>query len=143
MLFRSYKLARKDVYVSSANLAAAFQRMLSEPRGKQHRPTEVHEFVVLNHILSSNVASIMSGLLADNARPAQPAALLRPVRQARQALHRSLRRLSPTEPEALPELPMSPAPHSGLSPDPQLTEQLDFIQKVSGDVDKVTEEVLR
>ena len=137
-----YKLARKDVYVSSANLAAAFQRMLSEPRGKQHRPTEVHEFVVLNHILSSNVASIMSGLLADNARPAQPAALLRPVRQARQALHRSLRRLSPTEPETLPEAATN-APEPTAAPDPQLIEQLEFIQKVSGDVDKVMEEVLR
>ena len=30
-----YKLARKDVYLNSANLSAAFQRMLSEPKSKQ------------------------------------------------------------------------------------------------------------
>jgi uncharacterized membrane protein YccC len=54
----AYKLTRKQVYVASANLAAAFQRMISEPKSKQRRPTEVHEFVVLNHILSSNIASV-------------------------------------------------------------------------------------
>ncbi|QNH62960.1 FUSC family membrane protein [Hymenobacter sediminicola] len=140
-----YKLARKEVYVSSANLAAAFQRMMSEPRGKQHRPTEVHEFVVLNHILSSNVASITSGLLAGSSRVEQPGALLRLVRQSQQALHRSLRRLDPAEPETIPE-PASglPAPKrpEAAAPDPQLSEQLDFIQKISSDISKVTEEVL-
>jgi uncharacterized membrane protein (TIGR01666 family) len=137
-----YKLARKEVYVSSANLAAAFQRMSSEPRAKQQRPSEVHEFVVLNHILSSNVAAITSALLAGNSRPSYPAALLRPVRQAQQALHRSLRRLDPTEPEAPPAPPETPKQPDTASTDSHLAEQLDFIQKVSNDLDKVTEEVL-
>ncbi|MBO0357236.1 FUSC family protein [Hymenobacter sp. BT186] len=146
-----YKLARKEVYVSSANLAAAFQRMMSEPRGKQHRPSEVHEFVVLNHILSSNVASISSALLAGATRLPHPGTLLKPVRQAQQALHRSLRRLNVTEPDTLAVAETSAAtvtestrrPDPLAAPDPQLTEQLDFIQKVSGDINKVTEEVLR
>jgi uncharacterized membrane protein YccC len=56
-----YKLARKEVFVSSANLSAAFQRMLSEPRKKQKNSDKVYEFVVLNHVLSSNIA----GLTAD------------------------------------------------------------------------------
>ncbi|HEX8517448.1 MAG TPA: FUSC family membrane protein [Bacteroidia bacterium] len=56
-----YKLARKEVFVSSANLSAAFQRMLSEPRKKQKNSDKVYEFVVLNHVLSSNIA----GLAAD------------------------------------------------------------------------------
>lgn len=56
-----YKLARKEVFVSSANLSAAFQRMLSEPRNKQKNSDKVYEFVVLNHVLSSNIA----GLTAD------------------------------------------------------------------------------
>ncbi|MDF2437141.1 MAG: hypothetical protein K0Q95_1517 [Bacteroidota bacterium] len=57
----NYKLARKEVFVSSANLSAAFQRMLSEPKKKRTNSTKVYEFVVLNHILSSNIA----GLTAD------------------------------------------------------------------------------
>lgn len=136
-----YKLARKDVYVSSANLGAAFQRMMSEPRGKQHRPTEVHEFVVLNHILSSNVAAITSAILAGEMRPGLPIASLKALRQAQQALHRSLRRLDPQEPEAVATEPATPTPPA--LPDAQLNEQLEFIQKVSSDISKVTEAVLR
>ncbi|GAB3234406.1 FUSC family membrane protein [Hymenobacter seoulensis] len=139
-----YKLARKDVYVSSANLSAAFQRMMSEPRAKQHRPTEVHEFVVLNHILSSNVASITSAVLAGDMRPSLPAAGQKALRQAQQALHRSLRRLDPQQPEA-PASPEVPAAAAATAPptDPLLNEQLEFIQKVSSDIGKVTEAVLK
>ena len=140
-----YKLARKEVYVSSANLAAAFQRMLSEPRTKQYRPTQVHEFVVLNHILSSNVASI-SALLTGAAHSSPPGLALRPVRQAQQALHRSLCRLNPAEPDLVPlaseTTPAAKRPEITAS-DPQLTEQFDFIQKVSSDISKVTEELLK
>jgi uncharacterized membrane protein (TIGR01666 family) len=52
------KVARKEVFVSSANLSAAFQRMLSEPRKKQRNSDKVYEFVVLNHILTSNIAGL-------------------------------------------------------------------------------------
>jgi len=136
-----YKLARKEVYVSSANLGAAFQRMMSEPRGKQHRPTEVHEFVVLNHILSSNVASITSSLLNGEIRPTLAAGGLKSLRHAQQSLHRSLHRLDPQEPESLPTDPL-PATAT-TAPDVQLGEQLEFIQKVSSDINKVTEAVLK
>lgn len=56
----SYKLARKNVYVSSANLGSAFQRMLSEPKSKQQNIKEYHKFVVLNHMLSSYIATLMT-----------------------------------------------------------------------------------
>jgi hypothetical protein len=64
----NYKLARKEVFVSSANLSAAFQRMLSEPRKKQKNSDKVYEFVVLNHVLSSNIA----GLSAETINNKQP-----------------------------------------------------------------------
>jgi uncharacterized membrane protein YccC len=54
----AYKLARKNVYVSSANLGSAFQRMLSEPKSKQQNSKELHKFVVLNHMLSSYTATL-------------------------------------------------------------------------------------
>jgi len=56
----SYKLARKDVYVSSANLGSAFQRMLTEPKSKQQNIKEYHKFVVLNHMLSSYIATLIT-----------------------------------------------------------------------------------
>ncbi|UYZ62964.1 FUSC family membrane protein [Hymenobacter weizhouensis] len=136
-----YKLVRKQVYVSSANLAAAFQRMLSEPRAKQHRPTEVHELVVLNHLLSSNVSAVASARLPGPGSAVPPDAL-RPLRHAQLTLHRALRRLNPQEPD-LPPAPASVAAPEAGPPDATLAEQLDFIQKLSADVGKVTEAVLR
>jgi len=56
--FTSYKVARKEVYVSSANLASLFQRMFSEPKSKQVLMKEMHQFTALNHLLSSYIATL-------------------------------------------------------------------------------------
>ncbi|MDB5019493.1 MAG: hypothetical protein JWQ28_620 [Pedobacter sp.] len=53
-----YKLARKEVYVSTANLSTLFQRMFSEPKSKQIIIKELYEFTALNHLLSSNIATL-------------------------------------------------------------------------------------
>ncbi|WP_293298319.1 FUSC family membrane protein [Pedobacter sp. UBA4863] len=54
----NYKLARKEVYVKTSNLASMFQRMFSEPKSKQVHIKELHQFTVLNHLLSSYIASL-------------------------------------------------------------------------------------
>jgi uncharacterized membrane protein (TIGR01666 family) len=54
----SYKVARKEVYVNSSNLASLFQRMFSEPKSKQLYIQELHQFTVLNHLLSSYTATL-------------------------------------------------------------------------------------
>ncbi|WP_316766962.1 FUSC family protein [Pedobacter frigiditerrae] len=54
----NYKLARKSVYVSTSNLASLFQRMFSEPKSKQMHIKELHQFTVLNHLLSSYIATL-------------------------------------------------------------------------------------
>ncbi len=51
-------LARKNAFVSLANLSDAFTRMLSEPKRQQKEIKNVHRFVVLNHILASHIATI-------------------------------------------------------------------------------------
>ncbi len=53
-----YKVARKEVYVTTANLASLFQRMFSEPKSKQILIKEIHQFTALNHLLSSYVATL-------------------------------------------------------------------------------------
>ena len=138
-----YRLLRKNVYVSGANLAAAFQRMLTEPKSKQYYPAETHEFVVLNHILSSNIAALTGTL-----REAAPAVLpfspdsRRALTSAVAALSKSLARMAPATAPPAVEL-AAPAP--GLSvaaaaaDDKLLLEQLTFLQKVSGDIGRVTE----
>src|SRR5690242_3019050 len=60
-----YKVVRKDLFVSTANLASALHRMQSEPKNKQKHKNEIYEFVVLNNLLSSNVASLTSELMKD------------------------------------------------------------------------------
>lgn len=54
----NYKVARKEVYVTTANLASLFQRMFSEPKSKQLLMKELHQFTALNHLLSSYVATL-------------------------------------------------------------------------------------
>ena len=135
-----YRLLRKQVYVSGANLAAAFQRMLTEPKSKQHRPAETHEFVVLNHILSSNIAAL-TGTLRE-AAPAIPpfaAESRRALTSALAALHKSLAYMAPATASPAPELAPAEPEVSVLADDKSLLEQLTFLQKVSGDIGKITE----
>lgn len=54
----TYKIVRKEVFVRSANLASGLQRMVSEPKHKQMSIKEIHKFSVLNHLLSSYVATL-------------------------------------------------------------------------------------
>ncbi len=54
----NYKVVRKEVYVNTSNLASLFQRMFSEPKSKQVYMQELHQFTVLNHLLSSYIATL-------------------------------------------------------------------------------------
>lgn len=133
-----YKLARKEVYVSAANLSAAFQRMVSEPKGKQRNVEKLHSFLVLNHILSSNIASVISTLLARESQ-AYTEAYARPIQQAATALQESLHRLAAPTPALTIPAPAVP-PQAMQEEDVLLKEQLEFIQKVSQDICKTTED---
>jgi uncharacterized membrane protein YccC len=135
-----YRLLRKEVYVSGANLAAAFQRMLTEPKSKQRHPAETHEFVVLNHILSSNIASLTDTLReAAPAVPPFPPESRRALTSALAALHNSLSQMAPAATPPLVELGPAEPGVPAAAADPSLPEQLAFLQKVSGDIRKVTE----
>ncbi|WP_257670079.1 FUSC family protein [Parapedobacter tibetensis] len=62
-----YKLARKEVYIATANMGSAFQRMITEPKSKQKNAREMNKFVVFNHILSSYSVTLMNHVKeADN-----------------------------------------------------------------------------
>lgn len=65
-----YRLARKEIYVSQANLGAAFQRMLDEPKQRRKNATSIHRFVILNHMFSSYVANIRE-LITEGAEPTE------------------------------------------------------------------------
>ena len=136
-----YKLARKDVYVSSANLSAAFQRMLSEPKNKQLKSKQIYQFVVLNHILSSNVATIASSMLSVGIKSCSGDCLSL-VKRSIHILNESLQKLDPsyTIPQQVEHV-LAVNQQNIQKEDPLLKEQLDFIHKLSQDVGKLSAEI--
>ncbi len=53
-----YKKSRQNAFVALANLSDAFTRMLSEPKFRQYNSQQIHRFVVLNHTLTSHIATL-------------------------------------------------------------------------------------
>jgi len=54
----TYKVSRKNAFVALANLSDAFTRLLSNPKSKQKNSKLLHQFVVLNHMLTSHIATL-------------------------------------------------------------------------------------
>ncbi len=52
------QVARKNALVALANLSDTFNRMLSEPKTQQKGVEILHQFVVLNHTLTSYIATL-------------------------------------------------------------------------------------
>lgn len=139
-----YKLARKDVFVKSANLTAAFERMTSEPKSKQRKIKEVHKFVVLNHILSSYIATIGSSVSVKSLHKT-PAENIKLLKRSIAVLNDCNKKLDgkviefntgKTLPAVINE-PVSPSADDIL-----LKDQLGFINKISNDIARVTENII-
>jgi len=139
-----YKLARKDIYVKSANLSAAFERMTSEPKKRQQHLKELHKFVVLNHILTSYIGTVASTLLnkpVDHVHPEN----VKLIKRAINILNETVKKVH----NDIPEIPKLGAMPVTVIPSPEATmdshllkEQLEFITKVSGDIAKITDAIL-
>lgn len=133
-----YKLVRKNVFVTTANMAAAFHRMQSEPKDKQVHAAEIHEFVVLNHLLSSNIAAA-SAVTGQKELPC--------TNENSHSLKRAIEILDNIILTIDPQHVRSPVPLSGTERNPlpnidvPVTDQLRFIQKVTSDIKKVTSKI--
>jgi uncharacterized membrane protein YccC len=135
-----YRLARKEVYVHTANLAAAFQRMMNEPKRKQQNIKEVYKFVVLNHILSSHLANL-SAIFKDT-KGTINSDQLKLIRKSRFYLEESIAKFSPSEEEnQASKIKL----HIHLSEDKyveEITNQLEMINKIAADIAKITEKII-
>jgi uncharacterized membrane protein YccC len=60
------QVARKNALVALANLSDAFNRMLSEPKTQQVGIEALHQFVVLNHMLASYIATLSHYIQPNN-----------------------------------------------------------------------------
>jgi uncharacterized membrane protein YccC len=137
-----YKLARKDVFVKSANLSAIFERMTSEPKSKQKGVKEIHKFVVLNHILSSYIATIASGF-SDRVKHLSSQENLKLIRRSIAVLNDTIQKLGGQNVDFSIEKSFMPTESTSLSPDEKLlTEQLGFVHKISTDIAKITDNIL-
>jgi len=135
-----YKLARKDVYLNSANLSAAFQRMLSEPKNKQKKEKDIHQFVVLNHILFSNIASVATTLLSKEER-SYPAEMVHIAKKARNNLSESVKKTGSGDLIEKDGHGVKHAPTLNTD-DALMREQLNFINKLSADINKTAKTLI-
>lgn len=136
-----YKLARKEVYVTTANMASAFQRMITEPKSKQQDAKEMNKFVVFNHILSS-----YSVTLLNNVQGAHDTALtgehVKTIRKTLYVLAQAIRCFEPdSEPDDFNEIELeTPADIDANNIDSEesrlITEQLQFLNRIAVDLHK-------
>jgi uncharacterized membrane protein (TIGR01666 family) len=128
----NYKLVRKEVYIATANLSAAFQRMLSEPKDKQENGKKMQEFIVLNHILFSNIATVATGIMRKESRK-HPQLLIQTTKNSIAVLKKHLDEGEPVKPvldEKNREVDFVTAD------DVLLKDQIDFIYGLSKDISK-------
>ncbi|HEY0898707.1 MAG TPA: FUSC family membrane protein [Sphingobacteriaceae bacterium] len=140
----SYKLARKEVYVSSANLGSAFQRMLSEPRNKQRNPSDLHKFVVLNHSLSSYIATLIAALPSLDNKPGS-AEQIKLLRKSLFHLGEVIRTMDHGTQFKDTEINLPEGLNGAdvINEDARLlTEQLEIVQKLASDIQKVSERLV-
>ena len=139
-----YKLIRKEVYVQSANMASALQRMLSEPKNKQRNAREVQKFLVLNHTLSSYIATLITTIKSGENSQINPVHL-KLIRRALYQLCEAISKLKdPKEDDDFKELEIKATEASikivEESIDSKLiTEQLEFVNQAAGDLLKISQ----
>ncbi|MDN3585733.1 FUSC family membrane protein [Pedobacter aquatilis] len=135
-----YKLARKEVYVSTANLASLFQRMFSEPKSKQLFIKEVHQFTALSHLISSYTATL-SLYNKEHDFHTENFDLLKPIaNNTIYLLDTSIENLEKrqTTIDNVPLIRLSDASLKVVTGEDLIPEQFDSIQKVAYDVYKLT-----
>ncbi len=141
ILSLDYKLIRKELFVSTANLSAALHRMLSEPKSKQVHKKEIYEFVVLNHVLSSNVASLTATMNMNDQQLYYSKEFLNPVRNSISVLEKSLQQLDNTYMPAPQVTDQSLLIENHQLLDAQLKEQLNFLYRISNDIGRLTQSI--
>ncbi len=143
-----YKLARKEVYVTTANMASAFQRMITEPKSKQKDAKEVNKFVVFNHILSSYSVTLLNNVNdADNA--SLTGEHVRIIRKTLFLLAQTIRFFEPGDgEEEFVEIEVETPPDlddNNIDSEESrlITEQLNFLNRIAIDLNKTCSQLAK
>ena len=135
-----YKLARKELYVSTANLSAAFTRMMSEPKAKQQNAPVINEVVILNNVLSSNIASLFTINIARE-QPSLSKEIMLPLQRSVMVLEESLVQIDNLYQAEL-TLPGNIVSSAARKiPDLQIKDHVDFIYKLTLDIRKIIQQL--
>src|SRR5690606_35172148 len=143
-----YKLARKEVYVSTANMASAFQRMMTEPKSKRKDAQDINRFVVFNHLLSS-----YSVTLLNNVQGASDTSLtgdqIKLIRRTLSLLSQSIQLFEPEDDDDIftetgVETPSDIDDNNIDSEESRLiTDQLQFLKRIAADLNNVCNDLMR
>jgi uncharacterized membrane protein (TIGR01666 family) len=136
-----YKLSRKNAFVGLANLSDALARMLTEPRRRQKSITEMHQFVVSNHMLTSHIATLAyymepyAARFADKAyEPVVEDIICRLERSVDLLEEKSTTTPKPPAKELLLIMNQKAQASKDFKP---IVDQFNFIAKVTADVSKI------
>ncbi len=138
----AYRLARKKLHLETANLSAAFQRMLEEPKGKQKNKEAMHQFMVLTHMLASYLSTLSTNLVrSDLVLSTQDQVIM--LKRSRNHLQKTIKTLSGQKFRiTFPALGKEDLLKPEIDQEADLlSEQLYLIQKTCADIEKVSEEV--
>jgi len=114
--------------------------MLSEPKSKQRNSNEIYEFMVLNHVLSSNIASLSANIFNQQSQYSKE--ILVPLNKSINILNQSLHQLdSDASKEDIAQI--TTLHTNKYKSDNVIPEQLNFIYKVSCDIGKITDKIAK
>lgn len=137
-----YKLARKEVYVATGNLSTLFQRMFSEPKSKQLDIKELYQFTALNHLLSSNIATLTQDYKAEHWKVEELSVFKSAINNTTYLITKAEENLKKNvaEVNSVPLVNIQIEESELRNPGTKLMlQQLSSIQKVAYDVYKLTE----
>ncbi|PRD55789.1 FUSC family protein [Sphingobacterium gobiense] len=140
-----YKLARKEVYIASANMGSTFQRMLTEPKWRQKYTKEVNRFVILDHVLSSHSANLLTQVNQADIS-SYHAEHIKLLKKALSELNKAITLIPANDDEETfepkEEFPNLNSVTQESEESKLITEQLQFLSKISGDLQKITQELV-
>ena len=116
--------------------------MLSEPKSKQRDGNEIYEFVVLNNVLSSNIAGLIDDMSVNENVSNQEEAL-HYIKQSVNNLQESLLKLDKNYLPIDEKIKVSESYKLPKKMDNQLLEQFDFVYKLTNKINKTTIAIAR
>ncbi|GEM_PF-302469 len=95
-----YKIARKDIFIAMANINSVFQRIISEPKDKQHHAKELNKFTIFNQSFVSYSFGLVK-ILKKNNSVILTSEHIRLIKKTLQLLLQNIRLYGPYETENL------------------------------------------